>query len=175
MNNIDVDQIMQEIRDDIHVRQIDGTVLPFDEIEIAKGSGLPKYTVFSYQKLDEIDNDMNSNYEILTDMFLIDTGGLQGKAKYIIKKVVRKFLIPVVEEQNKFNAFTTKGMNMLLCFVQESIRYRKKVSMLEEQVAEYPEQMAALKEQVEDCKRQIAALQKQLQDTSQAVVQYNQN
>ena len=175
MNNIDVEQIMQEIRDDIHVRQIDGTILPFDEIEISTGTGLPMYTAFNYQKLNEIDNFMNANYEVSTDMLLIEAGGVPGKAKSMIKKVVRKCLIPVVEEQNEFNAFTTKGMNMLLCFVQESLKHRKKAAMLEEQVAEYSKQAASLEEQVAECRHQIAALQKQLREIGdQAAAQDDQ-
>ena len=148
VKKIDVDEIMQEIRDDINVRQIDGTVLPFEEIEIASGTGLPMYKAFSYQRLSDIDNYMNSHYEISTDILLMEAGGASGKAKSLIKKAVRKCLIPIVGEQNSFNAYTTRAMNMLMSFVQESIRHKQKVW--------------ALQQQVEDCQKQIAALQDQV-------------
>ena len=139
---------MQEIRDDISSRQIDGTVVPFEEIEVSEGAGLPMYMKFSYQTLSDIDGFMNSHFDVSTDVLLTESGGVSGKAKAAIKRVVRKCLIPIVEEQNSFNAYTTRGMNMLLIFIQESLRQKKTVEVLQEQVEECRKQIKVLQDQI---------------------------
>ena len=148
MSTINLDAIMQEIRDDINKRQIDGTVVPFDEIEGSAGAGLPMYMKFSYQTLSDIDGFMNSHFDVSTDILLMESGGIPGKAKTAVKKVVRKCLIPIVEEQNSFNAYTTRGMNMLLRFIQESLRQGKKAEKLQQQVEECRKQIEVLQDQI---------------------------
>lgn len=152
MKTVDVEQIMQDIRNDIRLRQLDADILPFEDVEMPEEAEMPMYTKFSIQKLDEIVSMMNSRYIVSTDMLLIRSGGIRGRIVSVVKRAVRKCIIPVVDEQNMFNIAVTKGMNMLQCMAQEVMKNRSRIVALEKQVDACEDQIAHLQEQIRQMK-----------------------
>ncbi|MDE5753060.1 MAG: hypothetical protein K2H89_00720 [Oscillospiraceae bacterium] len=109
VNNIDIDQIMQEIRQEIKEKNLDHTILDFEEIpftpEISQAEN--QFQCSSLQQSTEYLNIRNQidPYKPIEGNFLIR----------LIKKVLRKLMIfyimPIMTEQNALNLHTANAIH----------------------------------------------------------------
>lgn len=105
-NNIDIEQIMTEIREEIKAKGFVDDVTTFDEIvvEAEDGSGFG----------DDLEQDI---------AMLITTGdipwarpvlgGIKGFIMKVIRKLVRFFVVPIVLDQNEFNKRTASVISRI--------------------------------------------------------------
>ena len=145
MDKIDVDRILQEVRESIQEKGIDEKILSFDEIakpqyvlsEITDGtvddSEYMGCEPFSSDRLNEICFDLHSEYRISPDSLLVQSAGIKGKAVSVIKKAVHRCLIPVVDQQNEFNETVVRAINMISKPVAESSKEKERINYLEKQ------------------------------------------
>lgn len=109
VNNIDIDQIMQEIRQEIKEKNLDHAILDFEEIpftpEISQAEN--QFQCSSLQQSTEYLNIRNQidPYKPIEGNFLIR----------LIKKVLRKLMIfyimPIMTEQNALNLHTANAIH----------------------------------------------------------------
>lgn len=115
---IDVEEIMNEIRADIRARRLDGTLVPFDDVPNPAGrmQVLPPGS-FDEDRLTSFVNVLNGNYITPLDRPL----GMGKKTffKRVMRKLIRFYLKPVVDDQNAFNATTVNAINQLYTFAEE--------------------------------------------------------
>ena len=103
---IDVEKIMDEIRADIERRELDDTLVPFDEIPFSNEimNVLPDSHAYSRKELRRNLLYAADHYKVPLDR-VIEAGNAGAMT---VKKAVRKFtrfyIKPVVEDQNSVNA-----------------------------------------------------------------------
>lgn len=159
MDKIDVDQILQEIRESIQEKGIDEKILSFDEIakphymlsEITDGttddSEYMRCESFSSNRLNEICIDLHSEYRISPDVLLMQSAGIRGKAVSVIKKAVHRCLIPVVDQQNEFNENVVRAINMISSPVVEYSKEKERINYLEKQMMILMERVGQLEKE----------------------------
>ncbi|MCC8136456.1 MAG: hypothetical protein LIO76_00030 [Clostridiales bacterium] len=140
MSEINIENIMDEIREEIRQKGYTDDMLSFDEIENLEQNG-DQYLEVEYQ---DILKKMNENYNIAWYR------KLEGNPfSRLLKKVVRKltsFLgVPVVTEQVGFNALVTREFNQLSGYIQsqkdELDKCRQEIAPLMDKVEELQENM----------------------------------
>lgn len=144
MEEINVEEIMKDIRDDIRVKGYTEDMLSFKDVECVK-DGVYEYDQEDYKQLL---SDMEKRKTIPWYCEL----GQNGIRKFI-KKFIRKsvgFLIaPITDGQNGFNSMVTDGFEQLAGFIEnqkeELEKNRRYIIMLEEKIEEMQQEIETLK------------------------------
>ncbi|MCD8068121.1 MAG: hypothetical protein LUE87_04385 [Lachnospiraceae bacterium] len=129
MEQIDVEAIMQDIRKKIEEKGYRKSDLHFADIT-GPGEACPEN--FTAETFSSMVDFMNARSQVNCD------GVLQGnKIAVLIKKVIRKiirfYIWPIVNDQNFFNSCATSAMTQLrLKLEEEQIRNEELTSRLEE-------------------------------------------
>ena len=137
---IDVEKIMDEIRADIERRELDDTLVPFDEIPFSNEimNVLPDSHAYSRKELRRNLLYAADHYKVPLDR-VIEAGNAGAMT---VKKAVRKFtrfyIKPVVEDQNSVNAALVNVLR------QE----RNYIQIQEQAVRELKERVAALEAEI---------------------------
>ena len=137
---IDVEKIMDEIRADIERRELDDTLVPFDEIPFSNEimNVLPDSHAYSRKELRRNLLYAADHYKVPLDR-VIEAGNAGAMT---VKKAVRKFtrfyIKPVVEDQNSVNAALVNALR------QE----RNYIQIQEQAVRELKERVAALETEI---------------------------
>ncbi len=132
MQEIDIEKIMEEIRQDIRERGLEDDILPFEAVTGKPWGGASE--VYDEERFEKEVNDLNQSYQITAWRPL--EGGITGFIKKIIRKLTKFYVEPITADQTEFNAHTVRAMNELLSYVklqdakmdalQEEIRKLKK-------------------------------------------------
>ena len=142
---IDVEKIMDEIRADIERRELDDTLVPFDEIPFSNEimNVLPDSHAYSRKELRRNLLYAADHYKVPLDR-VIEAGNAGAMT---VKKAVRKFtrfyIKPVVEDQNSVNAALVNALR------QE----RNYIQIQEQAVRELKERVAALETEISELKK----------------------
>jgi len=123
-NDINVEEIMEQIRENIKERGYDKIPLSFEDIKISDPviKGDAKYDPNSFNKeMTYLNNNWNNDWNIP-----ISGGGMRAKLKKVVRKVTRFIVAPIVSFQNEYNASNVRLMKQMECRIEE----------LEKQVAE---------------------------------------
>ena len=142
---IDVEKIMDEIRADIERRELDDTLVPFDEIPFSNEimNVLPDSHAYSRKELRRNLLYAADHYKVPLDR-VIEAGNAGAMT---VKKAVRKFtrfyIKPVVEDQNSVNAALVNALR------QE----RNYIQIQEQAVRELKERVAALETEIAELKK----------------------
>lgn len=117
MIEIDVQKIVDEIKNEIEIKGYKSQILSFKEVEEI---GSLYSTNFSLNELDSNISEANRLYYI-EEYPIIWQDSLFQKITGFIKKVIRKtmkfYIAPMVEKQNKFNAAVTKSLNQVDSYI----------------------------------------------------------
>lgn len=148
MQNIDVEKIMEEIRQDIAEKGYKEEDLDFTDIAVDAGrTGCG--SEFDENELAGQAAYLNSHYN--NPIYFPLKG---NPVKVFFQKAVRRMLLFVIfpgfQFQNKFNVATVRCMNQFKHYVDENEALAKQVK--------------AQQEELEECKKQLAALQKEMND-----------
>ena len=148
MESINIEKIMQEIREEITEKGYTNDMLSFNDI-ILDSSDL-SVSKFDKVRFNEDLYSLNRSWDVKVYHPIFDNGSLKSKILTFIKKVIRKsvkfYVEPITTEQNAFNAATVKLFNMMECYISENKRNEE------------------LQETVENLKKEIEELKKQCSD-----------
>ncbi|MCD7716301.1 MAG: hypothetical protein LUI39_07605 [Lachnospiraceae bacterium] len=133
MSEIDIEKIMDEIREDIRRKGYADDTPSFEEIENPEQAGY-QYSEAEYQAILQ---EVNANYNIVWYREL--EGGFPAR---FLKKVIRKltsFLgVPAVVDQSNYNALVTREFNQLSGYIQaqkdELDRCHQEIALLTDKV-----------------------------------------
>lgn len=135
MQEINVENIMQEIREDIKRKGYTSDMLSFQEVAIPINEGYP----YDYEELKKLVCQMDQQ------CYVAWARELPGNPIVIfIKKVIRilvAFLIaPISDEQNAFNGSATRVVHQLMGYIHEQnctiIKMESEITVLKEKVAQ---------------------------------------
>ncbi len=146
MEQINIEDIMKEIRADIAAKGYADNEIPFGDIAcLAGGTELP-FDMKDY--MDEL-KEMDESRTILAYRDIRSTrkglGGLITFCKKVIRKIVSFYVEPLVDDQNRFNELTTITM------AQTVRRFNDDDARIEE-----------LEKKIYKCERRIRELEAQL-------------
>ncbi|WP_124065160.1 hypothetical protein [Clostridium sp. E02] len=123
METIDIEKIMQEIRQDIKEKGYTNEMLSFEDVVMVSSENK---TIEEYLDL------MNGSWNIQPYKILQSGFGFVGKLKNFIKKIIRKtikfYIEPIVSEQDEFNANNVRILNKFYDYMESS---NQKIEKLE--------------------------------------------
>ncbi|MBP3746590.1 MAG: hypothetical protein J6I47_03885 [Ruminococcus sp.] len=154
-NNINVEEIMSQIKREIKEKNLTADMLSFEDVPYEKPTDMSSGS--SLEDCDSALTYMNTHY------YIQPYKELQGNPlKVFFKKAIRKltkfYVEPVVFEQNDFNANTTKALNSLRSAVNngsESSDMNDRLQVLELAQKE-------LTKRIDSLERENAALREEL-------------
>lgn len=146
MEQINIEQIMKEIRADIKARNLKDNASDFSEITcMLEGSDIP-FDMDEY--IDDIEQLSDGNV-VLSYRDVSSSRKLIGPVITLIKKVLRKFMCfyiePIVDDQNRFNVISTRVLS------QTVRRYKDEDDRIKE-----------LEKELENCQKVIKELEKRI-------------
>ena len=135
MDRINVEEIMNEIREDIRQKGYTSDMLSFKDIEC------PIAYDYQYDNKEFLSIlagiNANNNVAWYRDLH---QGGIKGRIKKVIRKLIAFIIAPMSDEQNLFNVQVTQGFNQLCGYIEaqtaEIELYKKKVMLLEQKMQE---------------------------------------
>lgn len=133
MEEINIEKIMEEIRQEIQEKGYTNDMLSFDDI-----------TDFDEENktLEDYFDILNSIWNVQAYRELPGGNGLVSKLNVFIKKVLRKlikfYIEPIVADQNEFNANCVRLLNMINGHMNIK---DKKIEMLEEEIEQLKKQI----------------------------------
>lgn len=138
MKIINVEKIMEEIRAEIKEK---GYVDDLPDFSDTFCTISPSHRgIFDKDEFQETVQYLNENWNVQAYRQLIGNG-LAGKIKILIRKIIRKcikfYIEPIVEEQDKFNGKVTTSFNILVLYVtqmqEENSNLKKQIEQLEKE------------------------------------------
>ena len=152
MEQINIEDIMKQIRTEIREKGYVDNELQFSDIAcLAGGSGVP-FDMNQYK--EEVESANESRLVLSYRDISSDRAGV-GKIITIVKKIVRKvvcfYIEPIVDDQNRFNEFSTRIMT-------------QSVSRFEEDDQKIDE----LEKKLYDCEKKIRELESVIKNMHQS-------
>ena len=131
-NNINVEEIMKQIKADINAKGYTNDLLSFDDVVVDVSS----MNVVKFDKLQFKEDLYVANHEWNVNPYRPLQG---GKIRVFIRKVIRKlvyfFVEPIVMAQDGFNASVVRMMNQMNCYIDQQEKeieeLKAKISQLE--------------------------------------------
>lgn len=153
MKEINVEQIMQEIKEDIQKRGYADEDIDFENITGNVKAVLGVKTDFSAYELECAIRGASDMHRI-EYYRMIPKGGIKSFIQRSIRKMVKFMMIPMVDQQNQFNYQTVVCLRQFEAFVKEhDIQMEQKEQMiegLEEKLFELNKRCEALESQLKD-------------------------
>lgn len=119
--NIDVEMIMQEIRDSIRAEGMSSDEPSFDDIPVTSNAICSLLDAENHPNMDQFMNSLgfiNNNYTL---EYYSDLGS--GRVKVFIKRAIRKvlkfLLLPIITQQTHVNAHIVRCLNNARYVVQK--------------------------------------------------------
>lgn len=132
-NDINIEEIMQEIRQNIKDKGYDKEPVSFEEIEMPQGAVSGGEGYQADVLLSELEY-LNHNYY---NQFHVPINGGNPFAvliKKVIRKLTRFLVVPLVEFQNQYNASSLRCMNQMKEYITELETYQSRVEELEKEL-----------------------------------------
>lgn len=125
-NGIDVEKIMEEIREDIREKGYTYDMLSFNDVKKVEGT----IETFDYEELKRWVGEMNHHCTIPWYRDLCGNGFIR-----LIKKIIRKLIAfvvaPISEEQTQYNSEAVRAMNQLVAYIEHQ---NDKMELYEKQI-----------------------------------------
>ena len=144
-NTVNIEEIMEEIRADIKKRQLDGTLVPFQDVP--QGNVMVNLDVdsdtFDEAKLHKYLDIVNRDYMVILDRPLAVGTSKAGRfVKRAVRRLVRFYINPVVRDQNSVNAAMANSMHQMSNYIshqQAEIRaLKREVNALKKETGKTP-------------------------------------
>lgn len=114
--NIDIEEIMREIREDIRIKGYQNDLLSFDDVIIDTSA----INTVKFDKVQFNEDLFTANHEWEVQAYRPLHG---SRIVVFFKKVIRKltyfFIEPIVLAQDGFNASIVRMMNQMNCYIDE--------------------------------------------------------
>ena len=132
MNELNVERIMEEIRSEIKEKGYTNDMLSFSDVLPGEiGVNVEKFERVRFN--EELFN-LNTIWNVNPNRPIEKKAGIKGKCITIFKKIIRKcirfYLSPIVQEQDSFNAVSVRLFNMLNLYMEENAMLLEEVSRL---------------------------------------------
>lgn len=152
VTNIDVENIMQKIRNEIKEKGYTNDMLSFNDIEIDISDLI--VNEFNMYDFNEEIKLLNRLWNVKANRPIIDKGTWKSKITKFMKKVIRKsikfYVEPIATDQAIFNAMIVKTFNMLSHYLRENNN-----DELNEKLEQALYEQEAMKREIEELKKQI--------------------
>jgi|GEM_PF-2008866 len=145
MTKINIEEIMEEIRQEIRDKGISGDLLDFSDPSLG-GFTVP---LFNPQEMLMDLQAVHGNYYVDPVRPLGD--GLKGKIKKALRKSVLFYIKPMVEDQNLYNINVLDTLKQMYAYVCAQETYKKRMDRMLERILKENEE---LREQIEQLKKQ---------------------
>lgn len=173
-NNINVKEIIEEIRENIAKRNYEEDILSFEDIP---GGYYTEYKDFNLDRLQLNISNVNDSWQIPIYRHLPSERGFIGALKIFLKRAIRKvtkfYVIPFVEDQNNFNSNVTNCLNTINAYIlKNEISFSKDsdnkksetvIANNEQNRAEIMKTLNQLKKEQEIISQKIEFLEKRLE------------
>lgn len=120
---VDVEQIMREIRENLKDENWDDLPsfedLPFSGHAFHPGNASPG--TFAYE-VDGMNRSWNVEY-----VWPLSTNPIKRLAQRVIKRSLKFLFVPVIEQQNEFNSYTTRALSLEKNLLEENELLRKQI------------------------------------------------
>lgn len=134
-NEINIEQIMEEIRKNIKDRGYDKEPLDFEEIELSKPV-LQSNTVYDpdefLHELEYLNHNWNNSWQVPVN----GANPVSVFLKKVIRKCTRFLLFPIVNFQNAYNASSIRCLNQIREYMAQTEIYKEKIEKLEKELQE---------------------------------------
>jgi len=139
MSNINIEEIMEEIRENIRNRDYDKEPLSFEEIEMSEpaSQNVNGYNPEEFQR--EL-NYINRNWSIPLNVPIIASNPIAVAVKKIIRSLTRFIVFPLANFQNAYNVSLLRCMYHLKEYTIEMEVYKKKIEKMEQEIEELKKQ-----------------------------------
>lgn len=117
MEKIDVEEIMEKIREDIKEKGYKDSDLSFSDVplSIPLNNDIEIFNLdVLLEKLKEANESVGVHY-----YNVIESRGIKGIIKKAIRKTLKFLLYPLCQGQERNNAFSIQAMNQMLLYIQE--------------------------------------------------------
>ncbi|MBR3515266.1 MAG: hypothetical protein IKO10_02840 [Lachnospiraceae bacterium] len=133
-SEINVEEIMEQIRTNIRERGYDKIPLSFEDVPISQPliAGEVEYDAMVLrQEVQYLNQNWNNNWNVP-----VSGGGLRAKFKKLIRKLTRFIIAPIVAFQNEYNASNVRAIQQLAAYAKMMDEYKLRIEELEQQVKE---------------------------------------
>lgn len=117
MTEVNVEKIMEEIRNKIRAKGLDASQLTFEDISPEKEDLGSEISDYSQDELIRACQYLNHHYEVSVWHPLSSARPVIGKlftfGKKVMRKLTRFFIQPIVEDQNRVNMHAVRSLNQL--------------------------------------------------------------
>lgn len=148
-NRIDVEDIMREVREEVEKRKLNGEIIPFEKIPVYWEDGDCQGMVFDFDELKQETAFLNNNYRIQAYRELKSrpvVGGIILFLKKILRKSMKFYIEPIVNDQNEINSAVMSCMNQINYYIQGQISLQKEIMELQEKVLILEKENAELRQ-----------------------------
>ena len=129
-NNINIENIMEQIKNDISAKGYTNDLLSFDDVVVDVSS----MNVLKFDRVKFNEDLYVANHEWEVNPYRPLHG---GKVRVFFRKVIRKlvyfFVEPIVMAQDGFNASIVRMMNQMSCYIDEQ---NKEIESLKAKISE---------------------------------------
>lgn len=129
-NNINIENIMEQIKNDISAKGYTNDLLSFDDVVVDVSS----MNVLMFDRVKFNEDLYVANHEWEVNPYRPLQG---GKVRVFFRKVIRKlvyfFVEPIVMAQDGFNASIVRMMNQMSCYIDEQ---NKEIESLKAKISE---------------------------------------
>lgn len=133
MQEINVEEIMNTIREEIKEKKMEGQPLQFADISMADDVfDVPTRYNENMMKKELV--NLNGLWDTSLDAKVLSRGKIKGAVKKILNKAVCVIVRPHIEKQVIFNASVVNGINMLHCVARENEQQRKEIEALKKEL-----------------------------------------
>ena len=159
---VNVESIMQEIREQIKTSGLNNSKLSFEDISPHTKSLGTEITSYDEETMVKTCAEMNMHYEVSVWHPINSTRPVIGPCLTFGKKVMRKltrfFVQAIVEDQNRFNMHITRSMNQARNYL---IQKEQLITEFDKQIDELLVKQAALNDKLIKLEKENAELKKE--------------
>lgn len=125
MIEINVEEIMEEIRKDILEKGYTNDMLSFEDIKVQECA--IDSVRFQMQEMARELSVVNSNYEL---HFYREYEGnfIKNIIKKVIRKIIKPIIFPICEEQIRYNVAVTRVLNQMNLYIQDLEKGKKELA-----------------------------------------------
>lgn len=117
MQDINIEKIMEEIRTEIKEKGYKESDLSFSDIPVRQDDTNEISELFSADRLISLVNAANTSTRV--DFYRpITDGGLKGMIKKAIRKMMKPLLLPLCQEQEKYNSILVQTINQMKLYIE---------------------------------------------------------
>ncbi len=161
--NINVDEIVNQIRAEIKEKGLEPSMLSFEDVPFDKEVSHTE-THFELSSLVQSADYMNARNQI-EPYKEISGNPISVFIKKVIRKLVKFYIMPIMTEQNALNYHCANAVNQISCYVQDNskidvVQLASKVDELELRLTATKLETDSLRTQVKVLKAENARLKK---------------